>query len=64
MMNNNFKARILDYDKNNMPVLTLKKLEIFTKSETFNIEAIGRVNMIAGVLANWIYWLVQYVKVA
>jgi hypothetical protein len=58
MMNNNFKARILDYDKNNMPVVTLKKLEIFTKSESFDVEAFGRQNKVAGVLANWIYCLV------
>jgi hypothetical protein len=58
MMNNNFKARILDYNINNMPVVTLKKLEIFTKLEAFDIENIGRQNKTAGILANWIYWLV------
>ena len=40
MLADNFKSKILKYDKSNIPIVTLKKLELYIQSKHFDQESL------------------------
>jgi len=57
-----FIKKIMDFDKDNIPSNVLKKIEKFTKMESFQPLLVKKCNLAAGALCQWVRSLEDYSK--
>jgi hypothetical protein len=63
MLADNFKSKILKYDKSNIPIVTLKKLELYIQSKHFDQESLIKQELgTQAILASWLISLVAFSK--
>ena len=60
----NFLKSLFEYDKDNIPEKTIKKLQKYLKMEDFNPEAVGRVSSAAKSLCMWVIAMDTYSAVS
>jgi len=58
-----FLKKIMEYDKDNVPAATLKKIEKYTKQDNFKPAYVERISMAAGALCMWVQSIEDYSKV-
>jgi len=64
MSRSTFLQDLKDYDKDNIPASTLKKLAKYIKNEGFTVEVVGKVSSAAKGLCMWCHAMSVYSKVA
>jgi dynein heavy chain len=62
LADSNFVKKIMDFDKENIPQAILKKIERYTKMDTFQPDAVRKVSQAAGALCQWVRSLEDYAK--
>jgi len=62
LADSNFVKKIMEFDKENIGQATLKKIEKYTRMETFQPAAVTKVSTAAGALCQWCRSLEDYAK--
>jgi len=57
-----FVQKVMDYDIDNTPAPTLKKIERYTKMENFQPAYVSKVSIAAGALCMWVRSVEDYSK--
>lgn len=62
LADSNFIKKVMDYDKENISQVILKKIEKYTRMDNFKPEHVTKISLAAGALCSWVRSLEDYSK--